>query len=279
MPDASHSHPQNRRIWLIGGTSESAALAKVISQCGFPCTISVTTEAAKALYPPSPTLQVRVDQIDDAHLGEFLQAQNIVAILDASHPYAVNSSHLAISAATHWQLPYLRYERLPLKSPQVPASFQEGKGPEKSVILLPNWETLLAGKYLVGQRVLLTVGDQPLQLFRSWHQKAILFAQVIPSPVAVAAALKAGFPAERLMAIQGPVSEALERALWQQWQISLVLMKVSERPEQEETQRKLAVELGISLVLIDRPILDYPEQTSDLARAVEFCRQQLTAQS
>lgn len=253
------------RIWLIGGTSESVQLAKAIAECDFPCTISVTSEAARGLYPPSPRLRVWVGLLDEIEVGEFLHEQQIVAILDASHPYAVNISHLAILAATQWQLPYLRYERLPLK----PSERTGNKG--DSVIELPNWEMLLAGQYLAGERVLLTVGYRPLPLFRSWHKDAVLFARILPSLLALRVALEAGFTGERLIAMRQPISADLETALWHQWQISMVVTKASGTVAGEDVKRKVAGELGVKLIVIERPILDYPQQTSDLARAIEFC--------
>ncbi|HLO50622.1 MAG TPA: cobalt-precorrin-6A reductase [Kamptonema sp.] len=262
----------NRRIWLVGGTSESAQIARVLAQCELPCTISVTTETAKNLYPAIPTLRVWVGNLDDIELGEFLQEQQIVAILDASHPYAVSISHLAISAAERWQIPYLRYERLSLqssKSAKVPII------EDKLVIELANWESLLAGNYLTGKRVLLTVGYRPLLLFRSWQTKSTLFARILPAARSLAAAIEAGFSGDRLIAIRPPISAELETALWQQWQISLVITKASGTPGGEDIKREVAAKLGIPLIVIDRPVLDYPQQTSDLARAVEFCQQHL----
>ncbi|MGE5655845.1 MAG: cobalt-precorrin-6A reductase [Actinomycetota bacterium] len=257
------------RIWLIGGTSESAQLARAIALCGFPCTISVTSETARGLYPSSPLLRIWVGLLDEIELGAFLQEQQIVAILDASHPYAVNISHLAIFAATQWQLPYLRYERLPLKPSETLAK------PGDRVIDLPNWETLLTGDYLTGQRVLLTIGSRPLPLFRSWQKKAVLFARILPALPALQAALEAGFVGERLMALRQPISADLEKALWQQWQISVVVMKASGDAGGEDVKRKVAAQLGVKLIIIDRPILDYPQQTSDLTRAIEFCKEHL----
>jgi len=246
----------------------------VLAQCELPCTISVTTETAKNLYPAIATLRVWVGNLDDIELGEFLQQQQIVAILDASHPYAVSISHLAIAAAERWQIPYLRYERLSL---QCSNSAKTPTTADKLIIELANWETLLAGNYLTGKRVLLTVGYRPLLLFRSWQEKSTLFARILPAARSLSAAIEAGFSSDRLIAIRPPVLAELETELWQQWQISLVVTKASGTPGGEDVKREVAAKLGVPLIVIDRPVLDYPQQTSDLARAVEFCQQHLAA--
>ena len=267
------------RIWLIGGTQESATLANIIAQEGWPCTISVTTEAAMALYPPAPLLRVRVGKLDAFQLGQFLQSESISAILDASHPYAVEVSKLAIATAYQYQIPYLRYERprLDLISQADHPSFPD-LGLENSQIFtgLDSFDTLLRSEILTGQRVLLTVGYRTLPLFQPWQDKCTLFARILPSVPALEAALAAGFMPDRLIALRPPVSLDLERSLWQQWQISLVVTKASGVAGGEDVKRIVARELNVPVAVIERPAVEYPQQTSDVATAVEFCRQHLT---
>lgn len=103
---------KSNQIWLIGGTGESAELARAILAQQLPCIVTVTTVAAKKLYPPeSELLQIWVGQLHPEHMTQFLTQYQIGAILDASHPFAVEISQLAIAAATQSQIPYLRYER------------------------------------------------------------------------------------------------------------------------------------------------------------------------
>jgi precorrin-6A/cobalt-precorrin-6A reductase len=72
--------------------------------------------------------------------------------------------------------------------------------------------------------------------------------------------------------LRPPISNDLEAALWRQWQISLVITKASGSAGGEDIKRKVAAELGVSLVVITRPDVAYPLQTSDLLEALEFCR-------
>jgi len=257
-----------KRIWLVGGTAESAQLANVIAQANLPCTVSVTTAAAKSLYPEAPELQVLVGKFNLEQLEQFLQAENIVAVLDASHPYAVEISKLAIAAGERLQIPYLRFERPELEI-DVP--------PHGPVTTLDSFDTLLAKAYLQG-RVLLTIGYKPLSLFTAWQNEATLFARILPSQAALEAALAAKFSAERLFAMRPPVPQEIERALWQHWQISTVVTKASGQPGGEDSKRAIAAELGVKLIVIQRPQLFYSQQTSDLAVALAFCCQHVSIQ-
>ena len=249
------------RIWLIGGTAESAGLARAIAQTNLPCTISVTTPSARSLYPTASNLQVLVGRFNVSQIEEFLQQQQIVAILDASHPYAVEISNNAIAASQKLQIPYLRYERPILK---------QGKLGES----LDSFETLLSGNYLQGQRVLLTVGYRPLELFQPWQEQATLFARILPSAIALESAIASGFTQDRLICLRPPICAELEKALWCQWDISLVVTKASGTAGGEDIKRTVAAQLNIPLIVIDRPTIEYPQQTGDLSVALEFCLQQ-----
>jgi precorrin-6A/cobalt-precorrin-6A reductase len=252
-------------IWLIGGTQESAALARALSHHSIPCLVTVTTEAARSLYPIAPTVRVWVGSLNAESIQAFICEQPIHCILDASHPFAIEISQLAITTAQHYRLPYLRYER-PSISPPDPSS------PPSS--LLTSHSLLSTLPNLTGQRVLLTIGYRFLHYFQPWHDRATLFARILPSVTALNAALRAGFTPDRLIALRPPITAPLEKALWQQWQISMVIAKASGTAGGEDIKRQVAQELGVMLIVIDRPSIDYPCQTSDITTAVNFCLQQ-----
>ncbi|MDJ0799634.1 MAG: cobalt-precorrin-6A reductase [Calothrix sp. MO_167.B12] len=250
------------RIWLIGGTQESANLASIIAQEQIPCIVTVTTKSAQSLYPDVDSLQIWVGRLSVEKLGEFCQQQQIVAILDASHPYAVEISQIAIALSQEYHLPYLRYERPTVKP-----------GENRGVIYLDSFETLLGGDYLTNHRVLLTVGYRPLQMFQAWQNRATLFARLLPSSTALEAALQAGFTPDRLICLRPPISADLEAALWRHWQISLVVTKASGSAGGEDIKRMVTAQLDIPLIVITRPLVNYPQQTSDVSFAIEFVKQ------
>ncbi|MFB2935249.1 cobalt-precorrin-6A reductase [Aerosakkonemataceae cyanobacterium BLCC-F154] len=261
----SESH---KRIWLIGGTGESAKLAKALLSVQLPLLISVTTENARSLYPISPLLQVWVGRFNLSQINQFLAEQNIIAVLDASHPYAAEISQNAIAACSQKNIPYLRFER-----PRCGLGGRGAEGQRGKLIYLDSFERLVTGEYLVGERVLFTVGYKVLPLFRDWHERSTLFARVLPATTSIAAALTAGFTQDKLFAMRPPIPLNLERELWRHWQISMVVTKASGTPGGEDIKRQLAAELGVSLVIIEPPIITYPQVTSDLGEAIAFCQQ------
>lgn len=249
------------KIWLVGGTGESAALARLLEQASLSCVVTVTTESARSLYPSSPFLTVWVGRLTADAIAPFLHQHQIAAILDASHPFAVAVSELAISASVNFGLPYLRYER-----PSLDASYG---------LTFPSFESLLATPLLDGKRVLLTIGYRPLHYFHPLQTKATLFTRILPSQDALSAAIAAGFSGDRIIALRPPISAELERSLWRQWLISVVVTKASGAPGGEDIKRQVAAELGVTLIEISRPNVPYPQQTDDQNVALTFCLEAL----
>jgi precorrin-6A/cobalt-precorrin-6A reductase len=247
-------------FWIVGGTSESVMVAQAIAAENFPCIVTVTTADAVKLYPVLPNLQIRVGQLNDFQIYEFIQQEKIIAIIDASHPYAIAISQTVIQIAQRLHLTYLRYERVALL-------------PNKNITELENFETLLTGNYLTHQRVLLTIGYKILPKFKVWQAQAVLFARILPSVESLQVALESGFSSDRLIALRPPISMDLEKALWQQWNISLVVSKASGQAGGEDVKQKVSQALGIPLIVIARPKVDYPQQTSNLDEVLRFCYQ------
>lgn len=248
-------------LWVIAGTGEAVALAHQLAAEGIPCLVTVTTETARQAYSKTPNLRVRVGGLEVATLGDFIEAQNIGAVLDVSHPFAVEISRGAIAAAQALNLPYWRYERPSLE-----------QSPARSLIRpIANLESLLTPNTLAGQRVLLTLGYRWLHHFAPWQAQATLFARILPSAVALGAALEAGFTPDRLIALRPPITADLEQALWQQWRITRVITKASGGPGGEDTKRAIAERLGIPLYILSRPKLNYPAVCHSQTDALALC--------
>lgn len=244
-------------VWIIGGTSDSKAVITTISAVTSNYLVTVATPEAKQLY--DSVCPVVVGSMNQELMEQFCYYHNISAIVDASHPFAVEVSQNAIATAQILNLPYLRYERATIDSAST------------AHLELDSFATLLQGDYLLNQRVLLTVGCQILPRFQSWQNRSTLFARVLPKLNSLQIAQQSGFKCDRIIAIRPPISEELEIALWQQWQISLVVAKASGKSGGEDVKRKVADRLGISLITITRPKVIYPRQTSNLEEIGIFC--------
>lgn len=253
----------NGKVWLIGGTSDSVEIAKILVVNRIPFVVSVATQAAKDIYLADT--QVVIGYMNLEQMQSFCQRENIQQVIDASHPYATEVSQSAIAITAKLDIAYLRYER---------SNYQAANSTQtnSSIIELDSFDTLLAGNYFQGQRVLLTVGCKILPQFQSWQKRATLYARVLPKLESLNIAQKAGFTSDRIVAIRPPLTIELETALWQQWQISLVVTKASGTAGGEDIKRQVAADLNIPLIIIARPQMDYPQQITDLQKIVALCQ-------
>ena len=248
------------KLWLIGGTGDSVTIVRTIRDHSFPCLITVTTSTATNLYPTNLLSSIQTDKLDTAGIQKLCNRETVKGIIDASHPFAVIISRQAMQVARQEGIPYLRYERPLLTNNSYP-------------IYLDSFEDLITGNYLQNKRVLLTIGCQNLCRFQLWHQQATLYTRILPKLDSLEMALKAGFPASQIIALRPPISLQLERTLWQQWGINLVVTKASGKQGGENIKVQVAQALGIPLIIIKRPLLNYPQQTEQLSDIIEFCYQ------
>ncbi|AIE74600.1 Cobalt-precorrin-6x reductase [Synechocystis sp. PCC 6714] len=252
-------------VWLIGGTADSRVVAEGLIAQGINCLVTVTTPEAAPLYPVHPCLTVKVGALSPEQIPAFLQCHGIAVIVDASHPFASQITATVTAIARKQKIPYLRFERMSLAL-------------GKNTLEVPDIQSLTAGQYqpyLMGKRVLLTVGARWLSHFGPLQRQAILFARILPYPQALAQAIAAGFTSDRIIAMRPPVAEPLEKALWQQWQIQSVVTKASGAQGGELVKQKVAEALGVTLIRIARPPKIQGQTTDDLNKITEFCQTHL----
>jgi len=239
-------------LWLIGGTSESREIAKLLFQNDIDFLVTVTTQEALSLYKDLP-IKVNVGILTVGKIQDLIDDYGIEKIVDASHPHAQIISQHAINL----NLPYLRYERSVLIQ-------STGKKIE-------NIDALFAGKYLTGKRALLTIGYKGLARFEPWQSKAILFTRILPSITSLKAAIDAGFTSDRIVALRPPIGLELERSLWTRWKIEVVVTKANGYTGEEDIKQQLSQELNIELIVLDRPKINYPRQCNQLEDVLNFC--------
>ena len=255
---------------MIGGTSDSVAIANILIDNKISFVVSATTQSARDIYAVGT--QVEIGCMDRSKMKRFCQQENIKAIVDASHPYAAEVSLSAIAVADWLDLSYLRYER----SDYQISNFKKEKS---SIIELDSFNTLLSGNYLQDRKVLLTVGCKVLPRFQAWQKQATLYARVLPKIKSLNVALQAGFTNNRIIAIRPPLTIELETALWQQWKISLVVAKASGKAGGEDIKRQVAASLNIPLIIIARPQIDYLQKTTNLKEVIAFCQKIINIES
>lgn len=146
--------PHKKRVLILGGTGEAFALAKLLDAGGGFDVIS--SLAGRTRYPVAPPGQVRSGGFGGAAgLLEYLRAEAIEAVIDATHPYAARISANAAKACDNINLPHVQLLR---------PAWQEK--PQDRWIPVDSVRNA-AAEILKGgfQRIFLTIGRQELKPF------------------------------------------------------------------------------------------------------------------
>jgi precorrin-6A/cobalt-precorrin-6A reductase len=248
-------------IWLIGGTSESVVVAKLIAQHQLNFIVSVTTDNACRLYDSIAVCQVFASKLTQNMIVNFIHQYNITTIVDCSHPFAQEISQSVIAVCQSLNLPYLRYER-----PEVDIADSHSL-----ITSVASLESLVRDNSpLQGKRVLLTIGAKYLPLFRHYQSSAWLYTRILPYPQSLKLAYQGGFTCDRIIALRPPISKELEKALWQLWQIEVVVTKAGGKAAGEDIKYQVAQALNVHLIVIPRPQVNYPQSTSNLGDVQKF---------
>ncbi len=222
------------RILILGGTSEARELGKLLAtDSRFEPVLSLAGRTSKPAPQPIAT---RVGGFGGADgLATWLDHERMDAVVDATHPFAVNISANAVAATKQLGLPLGSIVREPWLSTQ---------GDDWKVVADPAGAAAALGEKPL--RVLLTVGRLELSAFTSAPQHDYI-ARTIDPAGDIALPPRMAFIADR-----PPFDFEAERSLMQRERIDVLVSKNSGSPE---TYAKLAAarDLGIPVVMIDRP--------------------------
>lgn len=141
----------NKRILVLGGTSDANVLAKELLKSGYDV---VTSFAGVTENPALPEGEIRVGGFGgEDGLFDYLKAEGFAALADATHPFATQISRHGFKAAERAGIPYLRLERAawtPL--------------PADNWISVPNMEAAVAALPSAA-RAMLTIGRKEIAPF------------------------------------------------------------------------------------------------------------------
>ena len=225
-----------RRILILGGTAEARQLAARLAQRGdLAATLSLAGRTANPAVQPVPVRIGGFGGVDG--LAEYLAAERIDILIDATHPYAAVMATNAARAAAVAGVRLVALRRPPW-TPVAGDRWTEVADVQAAVAALGE----------TPRRVFLALGRKELAPFAQAPQHHYLVRSVDPvePPLAV--------PHATYVTGRGPFDEAHDRALLQQHRIEVVVAKNSGG---SATYGKIAAAraLGLPVVLLRRPPL------------------------
>lgn len=230
-------------ILVLAGTLDGREIAAGLTGAGYEVLASVISDYGRVLAESSG-VKAQAVAMTAEELEKFVRNRRIRLIIDATHPYAVNVSRNAAQAASAANIPCLRYER--------------------PISALPVYEKMLLARDMpeaasmavqAGKTLFLTTGSHTLGVFRAVAagRDCRLIARVLPQPEVISACLAAGFSPADIVAIQGPFSTELNKALFNEYRADVMVTKNSGAVGGTDSKLAAAMALGMTIVVVGRP--------------------------
>lgn len=218
-----------KRILLLGGVTEALAIARTLGP------EHIYSLAGVGRVPSDLRCQVRVGGYGGAEgLAQFVRAEGIDLILDATHPYAAQISQNAATAAKLTGIPCWALRRPAWQA-----------GPDDDWREVANWAELITA-LAPFKRPLFTLGREPLEHLHEIPEHQFWTLRALDS--------YPGNPRCEVIGARGPFQIEDERALFERRNIDVLISKNS-GSSATEPKLDVARELGVPVLVLKRPVL------------------------
>jgi precorrin-6A/cobalt-precorrin-6A reductase len=247
-------------VLILGGTTEASELARLVAgDARFEATLSL---AGRTSSPRPQPLATRIGGFGGVDgLDQFLSDHRIDAVVDATHPYAVQISANAVAACVQRRVPLVSIMRPPWTAQ-----------PDDVWQTVASAQTAARALGARPRRVFLSVGRQDLHLFAAAPQHRYT-ARLIEAPQ------QASLPPNlELLRQRGPFDREAEQRLLQDKKIDVI---VSKNSGGSATYAKIeaARRLGLPVIMIARPHKPAGFVVANAAEAVAWLAHDAPARS
>ena len=259
------------RILIFGGTTEGRLLAEYCHQQEIEAYVSVVSGYGADLLPESEYLHVLSGRMAGDAMEGFMKRASIRAVFDATHPYAAEATRNIKEACGRAGVSYLRVTRESAAA-ENPGG-DSGKGPAAAfasqVVYVYSVEEAVC--YLKDREgdILVTTGSKELAAYTALPgYEERLYVRVLPSCAAISACEDIGIRGKRIIAMQGPFSEEMNRAMMRQLGVRYLVTKEAGAAGGFLEKLSAAEALSVTAVVIGRPLEERDGITLDAAKTL-----------
>lgn len=258
-----------RPVLIYSGTTEGRELAECLAKAHIPCIVCVATEYGRLVMPPLEGVRILEGRMNVEQMRMLAQSENVRVVVDATHPYAtevtenikmsVQKIHTVGGQAAELaqrlgrrngenanEVPYLRL----LRQIKGGAEWKNAKGIHWMTDHADCVEELCKKE----GNILLTVGSKELMHYSSAPElKDRLYVRVLPGVESLLLCEKCGMRGKQVIAMQGPFSKEMNKALMMQYDIRAIVTKESGSAGGFEEKLQAAQEMGADCYIIKSP--------------------------
>lgn len=246
------------KVILFGGTTEGRLLARFLNENQIDTIVCVATEYGGSLLDEGRYISVLEKRLDAAEMEELIRSETPHLVVDATHPYAKAVTENIVHAAERTGVEYMRVVR-----------DSDSNAGEDAVYA----ETLDAAiawlKAHPEGKILSATGSKELDKYVEIPDyRSRVYARVLSTAESVMKAAELGFEGKNLIAMQGPFSREMNKALIRQYDIRYMVTKESGSTGGYADKIEACRECGITPVIIGRPDVEWGETLVSAKNAI-----------
>lgn len=229
-------------ILVIGGTHDAYEIACHINEDMDNVILSLATEYGYETYSQRFKGPIAYGRKNKEEFKTFILEKDISAVVDATHPYALEVSRNAEKACRELSIPYIRYER-----PACDIDYS-------NMILCDSFkEAGIKAEELKGN-ILLTTGSKNIkEIISNIKDKKRIKVRVLPMSESILKLESLGLNADNIIAMKGPFSEEMNYLIMKEFEISIMICKDSGAAGGLYEKLKAAYNAGVKVIMVNRP--------------------------
>lgn len=221
----------NGRILVFSGTTEGRRLTELLAQAQLSALVCVATAYGREVMCPLSGIELRQGRMDFTGMVSLMQSEVFPVVVDATHPFATEASANIKAAAEKAGVKYLRLQRNTGDCGEIQKNGGHGKEAEENggeVRYFVSNEACAEALLQTEGKILLTVGSGELTPYCAREDlRKRLIVRVLPGRESIALCREQQLEGKQIVAMQGPFSENMNRALLQEYGISCLVTKES----------------------------------------------------
>ena len=246
-------------ILVLSGTKDGRMIIEKLIKNNFKVLATTATEYGGSLIDQDMNVTIISQRLTQSEIEEIIDEKQIECVIDATHPYAKLISENAIRSCNNKAIPYIRYERSTTNINNVSRFKTYG-------------ETIEFLNTTQGN-ILLTIGSNNLKCFSAINRKDRIYARVLPTIDAISKCEEIGLIPKQILALQGPFSIELNKAIYKEYDIKHVVTKDSGTIGGTDEKAAAAIDIGVNIVLIERPEIDYINAFNDIEALISYVKE------
>jgi len=246
-------------IWVLSGTRDAREIIERLKSEGFDILASAVTERGRQLAKESGAI-VTIGALDSKGMTDLILTKGIKAVIDATHPFAVEASINAMRACNEEGAPYLRFERKQIENL------------DKGIHQVENFGEAGVKAAELGEIIFYAAGSRNIDVFLGACPGKKVIARVLDDAGNVEKCIEFGVRREDIITATPPFTIEENRNVFKKTKADVLVTKESGAVGGLLEKIDAASNLGMKIVLVKRPTLIYPSVLENYNEVVQWVK-------